>query len=92
MSLNIGSNEHTKPSFELVLQVRNKQGEITGKTKSFSTDNSSDLERFFVRNSSVVKKNKKNIKVAQTKDEINQALKEVTKHTEKIRKQKGLED
>jgi len=38
-------------NFELVLQVRDSFGNPTGKTKSFSTDKSDELNEFYIHNS-----------------------------------------
>ncbi len=90
--LNIGS-EHIKESqFELVIQVRDSQGNPTGKTKSFVTNNPAELELFYNRNSGKVKKKKKKADAATTEKEIKDGLKEVESHVEKIRKKRKLED
>lgn len=43
-------NKEYSPRFELVLKVRNHEGKETGKTVSYTTDNSEHLEEFFQRN------------------------------------------
>lgn len=53
------AKKEERPTFELVLQVRDANGQPTGKTKVFSTNDPSDLEGFFVRNSSVPTERKK---------------------------------
>lgn len=84
MNLSIGSEVIEQRRFELVMQVRDNQGKLTGRTKSIQTDNAADLETFFIRNSVVKKKKKKPGAAAKTSAEINQALQAIEKHvTEK---------
>lgn len=46
--LNIETKKTNK--FEIVIQVRDHAGNPTGKTKSFITDNSEELETWYNRN------------------------------------------
>ena len=43
-------DKNYQPKFEIVLQVRDSLGAPKGKTISYSTDKSEDLEEFFQRN------------------------------------------
>ena len=63
--------EHKVPKFELVLQVRDHNGNPTGKTKSFVTDQAEELERYYERNNGTkkVKKKKKVIGKEEVKSE-----------------------
>lgn len=90
--LNIGSENTKGSSFELVIQVRDSQGNPTGKTKTFVTDKAEELELFYNRNSGKFKKKKKKVEAATTEKEIKEGLKEVESHIEKIRKKRKLED
>ncbi len=79
--------------FELVLQVRDAQGNVTGRTKSFVADDGPNLEKHFINNTvSGAKKKKKAIAPAKTTKEIEYGLKETETHIEKIRKARRLED
>lgn len=42
--------ETQNAKFELVIQVRDRLGNPTGKTKSFTTDNAEQLDNFWERN------------------------------------------
>lgn len=56
------------PKFELVLQIRDNNGNPTGKTKSFITDNAEELDKYWQRNNGVKKgKKKKYIKASTEK-------------------------
>lgn len=91
MNLSIGSEIIEQRRFELVMQVRDNQGRLTGRTKSIQSDNAADLETFYIRNSVVKKKKKKTGPAAKTTVEINQALKNVDKHiTEKKNANKNI--
>ena len=90
--INIGSEEKQEYQFELVIQVRDAQGNPTGKTKSFLTNKAEELESYYNRNSGRLKKKKKKIEAATTDKQITEGLKEVENHIQKIRKQKQLED
>ena len=92
MNLNIGSETKTKPSFELVLQVRDRDGNATGQTKSYITDDEVALHRFWLRNSNVGKKKRKKTGAAKTNAEVKDALKEVESYTKIIRRKRKLED
>ncbi len=83
MNLSIGSEVKEQRRFELVMQVRDNQGRLTGRTKSIQSDNAADLETFFIRNTVAKKKKKKAGAAAKTTSEINQAIKEIEKHTVK---------
>lgn len=85
MNLSIGSEIKQSRRFELVMHVRDSQGNITGRKKSIETDSAQDLESFFVRNS-VVKKKKKKVAAAKTAEEINEAVKEMKNYTTKKKK------
>ena len=91
MNLEIGSEQKVNKSFELVLQVRDREGKPTGQKKSYSTEDAVALHRFWVRNSPKLKKKKKS-KAAKTTKEVNDALKEVEQHTKMIRRKRKLED
>jgi hypothetical protein len=90
--INIGSDQKQDYQFELVIQVRDAQGNPTGKTKSFLTNKAEELESYYNRNSGRLKKKKKKIEAATTDKQITEGLKEVENHIQKIRKQKQLED
>ncbi len=90
--INIGSEEKQDYQFELVIQVRDAQGNPTGKTKSFLTNKADELETYYNRNSGRLKKKKKKVEAATTDKQITEGLKEISHHIEKIRKQKQLED
>lgn len=90
--INIGSEQKQDCRFELVIQVRDSQGNPTGKTKSFYTDKADELELFFNRNAGKGRKKKKKAEAAVSEKEIKDGLKEVESHIEKIRKKKQLED
>lgn len=38
------------PKFELVVQIRDNKGNLTGKTRSFTTDNPNELEQLWIKN------------------------------------------
>lgn len=42
--------ETQNAKFELVIQIRDRLGNPTGKTKSFKTDNAEELDNFWERN------------------------------------------
>ena len=90
--INIGSEEKQEYQFELVIQVRDAQGNPTGKTKSFLTNKAEELETYYNRNSGRLKKKKKKVEAATSEKQITEGLKEVENHIQKIRKQKQLED
>lgn len=51
--------EETKNTkFELVIQIRDRLGNPTGKTKSFFTDDAEELEKFWERNVGTKNKSK----------------------------------
>lgn len=43
------SENNYKPKFELVIQLRDHAGNITGKTKSFTTDSAEELETLWLK-------------------------------------------
>ena len=90
MDLKLGSKQPNK-SFELVLQVKDRNGKSTGRTKSYSTEDPVSLHNWFVRNSPKTKKKKK-VKAAKTTKEVNEALTEAEQHTKMIRRKRKLED
>ena len=91
--LNIGTDKQQKNRFELVVQMRDNNGNSLGKTKTFVTDSPSELELLWNRNSGKVKKKKRQkTEAAQTEADIKIALKETENHIEKIRKARKLED
>lgn len=90
--INIGSDQKQEHQFELVIQVRDAQGNPTGKTKSFVTNRAEELESYYNRNSGRLKKKKKKVEPAATDKEITEGLKEVENHIQKIRKKNKLED
>jgi hypothetical protein len=93
MDLNIGSETQKSKQFELVIQVRDNKGNCTGKTKSFFTDDSKQLEELWIKNNGVVKKRRrKKAEAATTKNEVNNAIKQVNGYVEKIRKKKEMEE
>ncbi len=89
--LSIGSDQNTGPRFELVVQVRDNKGVSVGRTKSYVTDKASELETLWNRYGYKPPRKKK-AAAATTEKEIKIAFKEVESHTEKIRKNKQLED
>lgn len=90
--INIGSDQKQDYQFELVIQVRDAQGNPTGKTKSFLTNKAEELESYYNRNSGRLKKKKKKVEAATSEKQITEGLKEIAQHIEKIRKQRKLED
>jgi len=96
MNLDIGSKVQeykAKNCFELVMKVRDSQGNMTDKIKSYSTNDASKLHGFWVRNSHIdIKNKKKKAKIAKTDKEITQALSEIEQHTSVIRRKRKLED
>jgi Tfp pilus assembly protein PilE len=90
--INIGSEQKQDYQFELVIQVRDAQGNPTGKTKAFLTNKADELETYYNRNSGRLKKKKKKAEAATTDKQVTEGLKEVENHIQKIRKQKKLED
>lgn len=93
MDLEIGSNVKQKSTFELTLNVRDRNGKSTGQQKSYSTEDPVKLHQFFIRNSSIIKKKKRNkSNVAKAGTETREALKEAEQHTKMIRKKRKLED
>lgn len=58
---NIDFEKHKSPKFELVIQLRDHNGNLTGKTKSFCTDDAAELERFWERNNGVGKEKKEKL-------------------------------
>lgn len=59
MSINIQSRSHLK-SFELVMVMRDRDGNPTGKTRTIVTDESDKLYDFYMRNKGKPKRKKKN--------------------------------
>lgn len=93
MNLKIGSNKKSNNSFEIVLDVKDKEGNPTGIKKTFSTDDSFKLHQFWIRNSGTnKKKKKKKTEAASTVREINDALKEIDNYVKIVRNKKGLEE
>lgn len=92
MNLSIGSKKNTNPSFELVISVRDINGNPTNKRKSYTTDDSVKLHSFWVRNTGSPKKKRKHKKAASTNKEIDVALQEVEQYTKMIRRKRKLED
>lgn len=45
------NTEHS-PKFELVIQVRDNKGNLVNKTKTYSTDDASELEQLWIKNNS----------------------------------------
>jgi hypothetical protein len=90
--LTIGSEVRRGNKFELVVQIRDNNGEATGKTKAFVADNGGELELQWNRNGGRLKKKRKKSQAAQTEADIQIALKETESHIEKIRKARKLED
>lgn len=93
MKLEIGSRTEKNPkSFELVMALRDKQGNPTGITKSFQTDDVSKLHEFWIRNSGQPKKKKKRNTDAATGNDVANAVKEAEHYTNNIREKRNLED
>lgn len=92
MNLDIGANTKTNKTFELVLQVRDKDGAPTGKTKQYFTDDPVKLHRFFIRNSGWSKKKRKKADAAKSHKEVEHGLKEAENYTKIIRRKRKLED
>lgn len=44
--------QNNNPRFELTIQLRDHLGKLTGKTKSFSTDDAVELEQLWIKNNS----------------------------------------
>lgn len=44
------SENSYSPRFELVIQLRDSVGNITGKTKSFTSDSAEEIETFWLKN------------------------------------------
>lgn len=66
--------EYRGPKFELVLQIRDHNGNPTGKTKSFVCDSAEELDKYYERNNGSKKKKKKKIVVkeeAKKSEEVN---------------------
>ena len=57
--LNFNSNEKQN-SIEIVLQVRDKNGKPTGKTKNFASESHSELSGWYEKQKNGRKKRKKN--------------------------------
>jgi len=55
--------------FELVLQVRDNVGKVTGRTKSFLTDDPAELDKWYQRNSGTKKVRRKKEEKLATQDE-----------------------
>ena len=93
MKLNIGSNIKTPSIFELVIELKDKDGNPTGIKKSYQTNDASKLSDFWIRNNGIDKKKKrKKSDTVSSKDDINSAIKEIDNYTNKIRKEKDLND
>jgi len=95
MNLNIGSqNASAFKTFELVVQVKDIEGNPTGDTKSFVTNEASKLHQFWLRNSGKPKKKKKNkdIGPASNTRQIEEGLKEVENYVKIVRSNRKLED
>ena len=93
-------NFHAPPSkrFELVSQIRDKDGLPTGKTKSISTDNSGELWQHFMKYKPKTKhkRSKKKI-VEQAKSlpknqEADKIVKDMAAYAEEVRKKKRNQD
>lgn len=89
--LNIGNFNKKEFDFELVILVRDRNGNPTGKKKYFGTNSPEELETIWIRNS-MKKKKKKKGGAAKTEKEIKVAIQEASAHIEKIRKSRKLED
>jgi len=93
ININIGSKKEDKKNFEIVIELKDKEGNPTGVKKYYQTDDSSKLHQFWTRNTGSIKKKKKRKSEAiSNKEDIKQALKEVDTYTSKVRKQRNLED
>lgn len=87
--MNLKFQNTNSPTFELVLSERDFQGNPTNKTKSFKTNEASDLERFFIRYSGKPKKKKKRRKVdAAKKEDVAKIVEDVNKYHDKKEKAK----
>ena len=91
MSLEIGTKKE-KTQFELVVAMRDRNGNYTGSTKSISSDSGYDISNFWDRNSHNPNKNKKRNSAAAGKPQIDAALKEAENYTRMIRRKRKLED
>ena len=92
MKLNIGSGKKQKSSFEIVVELKDKEGNPTGVKKYYQTDDSSKLHQFWIRNCGTTKKKKRKSEVATRQEDIKDAVKEIDTYTSKIRKKRNLED
>lgn len=55
----ISFDQREHKTFELVMQIRDSQGNPTGKFKTFETDDASKLSEFWLRNKGKPKRKKK---------------------------------
>ncbi len=67
--MDINFKQYSGPKFELVLQIRDHNGNPTGKTKSFVTDSAEELDRYYERNNGMKKVKSKKKKVEKKTDE-----------------------
>ena len=91
----IGTNKDSEKSFELVVLVKDNQGNPTGKKKSITSDAGSDLDKFWWRyngHNKLDKKKRKQGNAAKSEQDIKVGIKEAENYTKKVRDKRGLED
>ena len=71
------TQEEYAPSFEIVLQVRDSKGNLTGKTKTFASDSAEKLAEFYSRNSTKPKRKRRTDGPLPTAKEADKILKDV---------------
>lgn len=93
--LSLGSEIKQSNEFELVIQVRDNNGNATGRKKSFVTNDAAELELLWNKHSykkpRQKSKKKPAAKAAFTDSEISHALEEVESHVQQIRKERRLD-
>ena len=77
--LDFRSAPSNSPSFELVIEILDSQGNPTGKRKSYGSDDADKVSNFWQRNKGNYKKKKKKTQTA-TKEEADKILKEMYKN------------
>lgn len=88
-NLDIGSSKKTSKTFEVTLLVKDNQGNPTGLTKNYSTDDPVKLSNFWNRYAGFSRKKKRKTKAAIGK-ETNKGIKEAAEYAEKIQKERNV--
>lgn len=78
------NNNDSNHDFELVMCVRDSQGNLTDKKKSFSTDSPAKLSQFYFRMAGVRKKKpKKDLGALPSSKDVKTVMKDVYKEEDK---------